>query len=245
MTHGSATLPLDSVDVTSGSLPGRTRPAAASPDPLVTMLAPRCSREALEDTVSFDDGFEGLLAGARRGEDRAWAALYDRYAPAVLGYLTAQRAPSPEDVTSEVFLQVVRDLDHFAGDEANFRSWLFTVAHHRLIDDRRKVSRRPADATEHDVIDRHLPPVEIEGQVIETVTTEELETLFDVLTPDQRAVLLLRVVGGLKLPEVADVLGKQHESVRALQKRALAALRRELAERPYPFTGEVALTPVR
>lgn len=189
--------------------------------------------------------FDAILAAARGGEEVAWTALYDHYAPAVLGYLTAQRAPSPEDVTSEVFLQVVRDLGQFAGSEANFRSWLFTIVHHRLIDARRKANRRPAEAAEPEVLDRNLPSVEIEEDVLDDVSTEELAVLFDVLTPDQRAVLFLRVVGGLKLPEVGQVLGKQHESVRALQKRALAALRRELAEHPYPFAGGVALAHLR
>ena len=194
--------------------------------------------------MSLDDEFAAVLTGARDGAEWAWRRLYDDLAPVILGYLRAQRAPSPEDLTSEVLLQVVRDLGTFSGAESNFRSWVFTIAHHRLVDARRHEARRPSQATENATLDRHLDPTEIEEFVIEEVTTEELEMLFGVLTRDQRAVLLLRVVGGLSLPEVANVLGKQYESVRALQKRALAALREELAVNPYPFFGGVALTRV-
>ncbi len=196
--------------------------------------------------MAFDERFDEVLAAARRGEDAAWVELYDELAPVLLGYLVTQRAPSPEDLVSEVFLQLVRDLPSFAGSEANFRSWVFTVAHHRLIDARRHHQRRPSDATETATIERHLPAEEeVEASVLEDITTEELDVLLSTLTEDQRNVLYLRVVGGLSLPEVGAVLGKQHESVRALQKRALASLRRELAANPYPFHGGVALTPLR
>lgn len=195
--------------------------------------------------MPLEDRFEAVLGAARCGDERAWVALYDDLSPVLLGYLRTQRAPYAEDLVSEIMLQVVRDLDTFDGDEANFRSWVFTIAHHRLVDARRFEQRRPSDAADVIELDKALPPIVIEDDVIDAVTTEELETLFATLTPDQRDVLLLRIVGGLTLPEVGDVLGKQHESVRALQKRALAALRRELAVHPYPFHGGVALTSTR
>lgn len=195
--------------------------------------------------MPFDDRFDAVLEAARRGDEQAWTELYDELSPVVLGYLAAQRAPNPEDLVSEVFLQVVRDLGTFSGTEANFRSWVFTIAHHRLIDARRFVRRRPSEATEPERVEHHLPNTEIETEVLEAVTTEELTQLFEVLTHDQRDVLFLRIVGGLSLPEVGRVLGKQHESVRALQKRALATLRKELDEHPYPFHGDAALTQLR
>lgn len=195
--------------------------------------------------MPLEERFDAVLAAARAGDETAWTELYDDLAPVILGYLTAQRAPSPEDLVSEIFLQIVRDLDSFGGDEANFRSWVFTIAHHRLVDARRHVARRPSDAAEAGTLERACEPTEFEGEVLDQITTEELSMLLDVLTEDQRNVVFLRIVGGLTLPEVGRVLGKQHESVRALQKRALAALRKELATRPYPFHGDVALTQTR
>ena len=89
--------------------------------------------------------FSSLLEAAREGSEAAWQELYEGLAPAVLGYLRANGAPDPEDVLSEVFLQVARDVGHFEGDERGFRSWAFTIAHHRLIDARRHSARRPVE----------------------------------------------------------------------------------------------------
>ncbi len=59
------------------------------------------------------------------------------------GYLRVQGAREPEDLTSEVFLGAFRGLSGFSGDEDQFRSWVFTIAHRRLTDERRRVSHRP------------------------------------------------------------------------------------------------------
>lgn len=196
--------------------------------------------------MPLGDDFADVLTAARGGDEWAWTRLYEDVAPQVLGYLAAQRAPWHEDVAAEVFFQLVRDLGTFCGNESNFRSWLFTIVHHRMVDARRRASRRPSDPVEDvsQFADR-LPTIEIESQVLDSVTTEELTVVFDAVTPDQRAVLLLRIVGGLTLPEVADVLGKQHEAVRALQKRGLARLRQVVDRRAYPALPRPALTRVR
>ena len=75
----------------------------------------------------FPERFTSLLEAAREGR-AAWQELYDGLAPVVLGYLRANVAPDPEDVLSEVFLQVARDVTRFEGDERGFRSWVFTIA---------------------------------------------------------------------------------------------------------------------
>ena len=89
--------------------------------------------------------FTSLLESARQGREAAWQELYNGLAPVVLGYLRANGAPDPEAVLSEVFLQVARDITTFDGEERGFRSWVFTIAHHRLIDARRHSARRPVD----------------------------------------------------------------------------------------------------
>ena len=96
-------------------------------------------------TSEYTREFEPQLEAAREGSEPAWAAIYARLAPQVLGYLRASGAIEPEDTLSEVFLQVARDLPRFEGDERDFRAWAFTIAHHRLIDARRAAARRPAD----------------------------------------------------------------------------------------------------
>lgn len=186
--------------------------------------------------------FQRTLAAARAGAEWAWAELYRELSPVVLGYLRGQRAPYPEDLVSEIFLQVVRDIDSFEGTEANFRSWLFTIAHHRMIDARRFEARRPSDATETEIIDRKLGTTEVENEAVDNVATSELAPLFDVCTEEQRAVLLLRIVGGLTMPEIAEIVGKRPGAVKALQRRGLAQIRAELERRPYPSLTALTLT---
>jgi RNA polymerase sigma-70 factor (ECF subfamily) len=190
----------------------------------------------------LDGEFAETLAAARRGDERAWIRIYDDLAGTVLGYLVAQRSPYPDDVAAEVFLQLVRDLPGFEGSEPRFRSWVFTIVHHRLIDARRRVQARPCDPMRVEDIDRALPAVECESEALLALSTVQIDRFFGPLTADQRAVLLLRVVVGLTLPEVADVLSKRHEAVRALQKRALARVRAAVADPAYPEVTRAALT---
>src|SRR5687767_722473 len=96
--------------------------------------------------------FATTLAAARCGDERAWTEIYRSLAPGLLGYLRGQGAVEPEDLLGEVMLQLVRDLPRFAGDERQFRAFAFTVAHHRLIDDRRRRGRRPVEPAPDDVL---------------------------------------------------------------------------------------------
>ena len=150
------------------------------------------------------------------------------------GYLAGQRCLSPEDVTSETLLQVVRDLHRFAGEEAEFRSWVFTVAHHRMIDARRHASARPADATEDQYLERRLSQASFEEEAIANLGPGELDHLLVATTPEQRDVLLLRYVADLTLHEVAEVLGKEYNATKALHRRAMDALRAHVASDAYP-----------
>ena len=83
-----------------------------------------------------------MFAAAQLGAEWAWTALYRDLVPSVRGYVRARGAAEPDDVVGEVFLQVVRDLGRFDGGEREFRTWLFTIAHHRLLDARRRAVRR-------------------------------------------------------------------------------------------------------
>lgn len=182
--------------------------------------------------MALGDRYQSVLSAAREGADWAWAEIYEDLSPVVLGYLRGQRSDSPEDVTSEVFLQVVRDLHRFTGDESSFRSWVFTIAHHRLIDARRKAKRRPFDPTPHEDMVRDAPVEHAEEDVLGGLVAEDLRELLDELTEDQRMVVLLRVVADLSIEEVADTTGKTQGAVKQLQRRGLAALRRRIEGHP-------------
>lgn len=140
----------------------------------------------------------------------------------MLGYLRAQRAPDPEDILGEVFLQVARDLPRFSGDEAALRRWVFAIAHNRLLDARRRVGRRPVVATDA-VPDRPGLP---HGDPVDPALVAALGEL----TADQREVLVLRFVADLALEDVARITRRRVGAVKALQHRGLDALARILGE---------------
>jgi RNA polymerase sigma factor (sigma-70 family) len=174
--------------------------------------------------------FTSLLEAAREGNEAAWQDLYNSLAPVVLGYLRANGAPDPEDVLGEVFLQVARDIARFDGEERGFRSWVFTIAHHRLIDARRHSARRPVELSAE-------PPEpgghadDAADEALAKIGAEEVQRVLGVLSEDQRAVLLLRVIGDLSIEDVAKAVGKRPGAVKALQRRGLAAVKRELTRK--------------
>jgi RNA polymerase sigma-70 factor, ECF subfamily len=173
---------------------------------------------------------ERLVSAAKRGDRAAFAALYERYSARVLGYLRGLGVPEPEDTLGEVFVSVVSSIGGFEGDEEGFRAWLFTIAHRRAMDAHRRRARRPEVPT-----DPQAMPEELRGSVDDTDAIADrlgpgsrARQAVDRLTDDQRAVVLLRIIGDLSVAETAEVLGKQPGAVKTLQRRALAALRRSL-----------------
>jgi RNA polymerase sigma-70 factor (ECF subfamily) len=174
--------------------------------------------------------FPNVLEAARTGADWAWKVLYESLAPTLLGYLRTRGAPDPEGVAGEVFCQLVRDIDRFSGDEQGFRSWVFVMAHHRLLDDLRRRSRRPEAPASPDTFGDLAEPRDVENTVVDRRRAEELLALIDNLTPAQRDVLLLRIYGEMTIEEVAKAIGRRPGAVKALQRRGLEAVRRQLEE---------------
>src|SRR5436190_22044662 len=174
--------------------------------------------------------FTTLLEAARQGSEAAWQELYGGLAPVVLGYLRANNAPVPEDVLGEVSLQVARDISRFDGEERGFRSWVFTIAHHRLIDARRHFARRPVDlsADPPEPIDRADDAAE---EALALIGIEEVQRVLAAISDEQRMVLLLRVLADMSIDDVAKAIDKRPGAVKALQRRGLAAVRRELARK--------------
>jgi RNA polymerase sigma-70 factor (ECF subfamily) len=175
------------------------------------------------------DGFDGTLVRARAGDELAWAALYDDLAGPLLGYLRGRGAPEPEDQLGETFLQVARDLDHFEGDEAGFRSWVFTIAHRRLLDAARSRRRRPVVPLPTEqlvpVVEAFASGVDGEDVAGRFGDRDLLAHLLAHLTDEQRDELLLRYVADLDTATVGELTGRSANAVAALTLRALTALR--------------------
>jgi RNA polymerase sigma-70 factor (ECF subfamily) len=176
---------------------------------------------------------QNLVAAARRGESWALTEVWQRYSPAVVGYLRGKGAAEPEDLASEVFLQVFAKIGTFRGDEAGLRRFVFSVAHGRYVDAVRRQVRRGVDA-EFDPATHGGTAPSAEASVMNELARERVESLIEALAPDQRDVLLLRIVADLSLEQTADVLGKSIGAVKSLQHRGLAALRPILGEAVSP-----------
>jgi RNA polymerase sigma factor (sigma-70 family) len=171
--------------------------------------------------------FVETLAAAREGDEAAWATLYHALAGPVTGYLAGHGVTEPEDLTGEVFLQVARDIHRFEGDEPSFRSWVFVIAHRRMIDWRRAAMRRPVISEfEH----RDKPAGNVEDEAMERLARSGVDAVLECLTEEQREVLALRVIADLSLKETADAMGKTVGAIKALQRRALLAVKTQLEE---------------
>ena len=174
------------------------------------------------------DAFDEILAAARAGAPWAWERLYRWLVPSLTGYLRGQGAAEPDDLAGEVLFGIVRDLPRFAGGEPEFRAWAFTIAHRRLVDERRRRGRRPSVAVE----DERLAALagaggDVAQDAEAAMGQARVRALLAALPDDQRAVLLLRILGDLTIEQIASALGKRPGAVKALQRRALRRIEKE------------------
>ncbi|MDP9421039.1 MAG: sigma-70 family RNA polymerase sigma factor [Actinomycetota bacterium] len=182
--------------------------------------------------------FDQVLTAAQANAGWAFTRLYEALAPAVAGYLRSQGASDADDLASEVFLGVFNGLSSFSGTEVQFRSWVFTIAHRRLVDQRRSHSRRPRLDSLESFEERGGgggEPAGTEDEALARIGTERVQRLLHELSPDQREVLALRVIADLTVEQVGEAVGKRPGAVKALQRRGLQALRKKLSEEGVPL----------
>ncbi|MGX1561800.1 RNA polymerase sigma factor [Streptomyces sp. NPDC055506] len=177
---------------------------------------------------AYDGELGAAVARAQQGDEAAFAVAYRLVQPGLLGYLRGLVGDDAEDVASDAWLEIARDLGRFQGDGAGFRGWTATIARHRALDHLRRQRVRPRPAVlEQDVLD--LPgPHSTHDQALEALTTEHALELVRGLPRDQAEAVLLRVVVGLDAPAAARVLGKRPGAVRTAAHRGLKRLARQL-----------------
>jgi RNA polymerase sigma factor (sigma-70 family) len=140
--------------------------------------------------------------------------------------LRARGVADPEDLANEVLLRAFRNIHTLQGDADRFRSWLFGIAHNAAVDEHRRRRRRPLETKLEDHPSRSGG--DVEDEALARLQSDYVRQLLGRLAPDQRDVLLLRVMADLSVSQTAAVLDKSYEAVKALQRRGIAALRREL-----------------
>ncbi len=191
------------------------------------------------DRQPFEGDLELTLAAAQRGEGAAFEALWRWLAPSVTAYFRQHGTREADDLTSETFLRVFRDINRFTGDERGFRSWVFVIAHHRWIDAVRSDARRPSEATSEEW------PTSVTGDEASTerlalasVSSDALRSWINELLPDQRDVLLLRLFGDLTIEQIATASDRSAGAVKALQRRGLTHLAKRVGPNVEDFSSE-------
>jgi RNA polymerase sigma-70 factor (ECF subfamily) len=163
------------------------------------------------------------FASAREGDEAGFALLWRTFQPGLLRYLRVVVGAAAEDVASETWLQVARDISGYRGGADGFQVWLFRVARHRAIDDRRWMRRRPEDLVDPATVPE-LVSADAWTQAVEHLDTEWALAIIATLPPDQAEAVLLRVVVGLDVAGTAAVLRKRPGAIRVAALRGLRRL---------------------
>ncbi|MFE0422837.1 RNA polymerase sigma factor [Streptomyces sp. NPDC058953] len=171
---------------------------------------------------------ERAVRRAQRGDETAFACLYATVQPTLLGYLSRLVGPDAEDVASDSWLDIVRDLNRFHGSGSGFTAWARTIAHHRAVDHLRRRRSRPLTALlDRDIHD--LPgPRDTAREALETLATERALSLIAILPDRQARAVLLRTVIGLDTATTARLLMSRPAAVRSATHRGLNGLARYL-----------------
>ncbi|MBN1179443.1 MAG: sigma-70 family RNA polymerase sigma factor [Anaerolineae bacterium] len=170
-----------------------------------------------------------LLRQASQGDKDALAELYERYVDAIyrfMLYRTRDHALA-EDLTAEVFAQVIQSIHRYEERGLPFGAWLFAIARARLVDHIRRQKRRPV-APASDLL--CLPDKQAEAAPEQVLDEVQFLSLLHPLTERQREAVLLRFVGELSHAEIAEVTGSTANAVKQLMYRALNRLRKALEE---------------
>ncbi|MFC4147591.1 RNA polymerase sigma factor [Micromonospora mangrovi] len=163
-----------------------------------------------------------LVAAAQAGDEQAFRVLYRSLQPGLLRYLTALVGADAEDVASETWLQISRDLPSFTGGE--FRAWTVTIARNRAMDHLRRQRRRPSLPVPVQALSELAGDADTAERAGETIGTESALALIATLPPREAEAVLLRAVIGLDAETAGRVLGKRPGAVRTAAHRGLRRL---------------------
>jgi len=169
-----------------------------------------------------------LVSRAQRGDQMAFAEIYETYSPLVHRFLRRRLDGSEEiveDLTEDVFVKVYEKLDRYVERGLPFTAWLYRIAHNHLVDYLRSLPRMAAHSLD-DVAE--VPEVAATAAYSRVLDRQSLEPALARLTPEQRRAIELRFIEGMSVLETSKAMDRSEEAVKKLQARALANLRRQL-----------------
>lgn len=218
-------------------LPTREVPAFAMRERPMSAFVAEALREADRRRLAAPEvapstlpgaGVDELARAAAAGSTEAVARLYDALVDRIYRYtaMRVRRREDAEDITQLVFERIVTNLPRFRHGTRPFEAWAFRIARNAVIDHVRR--HRPHEsldaAGEHGVGDG-LDAITLRDEAI-----RELRWAITTLTPDQQEAIALRYAAGLSAEEAAQVMGRRAGTVRGLTFRAVATLRRRMAD---------------
>jgi RNA polymerase sigma-70 factor, ECF subfamily len=169
------------------------------------------------------EGFAAVLTAAQDGSEAAFSQLWRDTNPALIRYLRVMTPEAAEDVAADTWVTVLRGLTGFRGDEQAWRAWVFTVSRRRVVDQRRRASRRPKTVELDELRAEPVTP-DTADEAIERLGTRAALTMLTELPPLQAEVILLRVVAGLDTDVVARLVNRSSGAVRVAAHRGLRRL---------------------
>lgn len=186
-----------------------------------------------ECVLGEDAELTSAVHAAQDGNETAFRTVYRAVHPRLLGYVrTLVGETDAEDVTSEAWLQIARDLGKFSGDADRFRGWAARIARNRALDHIRMRGRRPAVSGDETELADRAGNSDTVGEALEAIGTGRTLSLIAELPQDQAEAVVLRVVVGLDAKSAAKVLGKRPGAVRTAAHRGLRRLAELLEAEP-------------
>jgi RNA polymerase sigma-70 factor (ECF subfamily) len=180
-----------------------------------------------------------LLSAVARGDERAFAVIYDRYSSILFGLLLriVRDRPEAEDVLQDVFLQIWQQAVNFDPARGRAFTWLVTLARSRAIDRLRSrdARERTANAAAQEAVE------EVGDALSDAVRAEQSEVVRGALAAipeEQRRALMLAYFEGLSQTEIAERTGQPLGTVKTRMRAGLHKLRELLRRRvEEPLTG--------
>lgn len=231
--------------VSTGGTPRRSSALARSASASVSTAASLTSAPPAPHAFAGADSppieeldLSSAVLEAQRGDEAAFRLIYRMIQPALLRYLRVLVGNDAEDVASEAWLQIARDLASFRGDFDGFRGWAATIARHRALDHLRRRNRHQRDDIPVEMVTTELAaPDDTAGGALEAMSTEAAMRLIAGLPLDQAEAVLLRVVMGLDAKTAGRVLGKRAGAVRTAAHRGLRRLAEQVADQGITGAG--------
>jgi RNA polymerase sigma-70 factor (ECF subfamily) len=212
--------------------------AGSERDVPVRRVGPRDSRPGRTGLTPTEPDLSVAVELAQKGDEDAFRRIYRAVQPGLLRYLRGLVGDDAEDVASEAWSQIARDLGAFHGDGDGFRGWAATIARHRALDHLRHQRRRPVVTSSIDDLADLAAGEDTAVIALESVATDSAIAAIATLPRDQAEAVLLRVVMGLDAATVGRVLGKRPGAVRTATHRGLRRLAERLADMNHHRSGE-------